>query len=154
MKPADFIATIAPAAKQLMHTAGIPASVTIAQAALESGWGASELAIKACNLFGVKADPAWHGATLAMDTKEVIGGKEATVLARWRKYPNWQSCIVDRGLFFHQNPRYAHALTCSDCTAFALAIQAAGYATDPSYAAKVLAVIRSHNLSQFDQVTT
>lgn len=153
MKPADFIGAIAPAAQQLMKTAGIPASVTIAQAALESGWGTSELAVKACNLFGCKADSGWHGEIININTKEYLAGKWCMVPAKWRKYPDWEACIADRGAFFHKNPRYTQALTCKDCDSFTLAIQAAGYATDPNYAAKVLAVIRSHNLSQFDKVT-
>jgi flagellum-specific peptidoglycan hydrolase FlgJ len=153
MKPADFIAAIAPAAQQLMKTAGIPASVTIAQAALESGWGASGLAIQACNLFGVKSSPGWNGPTLDMNTHEVIGGKEITVLAHWRKYPDLATCIADRGAFFHKNPRYAKALACKDCISFAEAIQAAHYSTDPEYAAKLIDLIKQHNLSQFDKVT-
>ena len=60
MKPGDFIKAIGPAAQASSQTTHIPASFTIAEGALESGWGASQLALQGFNLFGVKADSSWH----------------------------------------------------------------------------------------------
>jgi flagellum-specific peptidoglycan hydrolase FlgJ len=88
MKPQEFIDQIAPAAIACHKATGIPASFTLAQAALESGWGASRLAQQGRNLFGVKADRAWKGPTINMDTGEVINGKRVTVPAIWRAYPD------------------------------------------------------------------
>jgi flagellar protein FlgJ len=153
MKPTYFIAMIAPAAQASMLTTKVPASFVIAQAALESSWGASKLATTGFNLFGVKADASWNGATLTLPTTEYDDGKPVRVSARWRKYDSWQECLDDHAAFFHQNKRYLPAfMHCDDGEAFAKAIADAGYATDPKYADKLIATMRSHAMSKFDKV--
>ncbi|HCN89497.1 MAG TPA: mannosyl-glycoprotein endo-beta-N-acetylglucosamidase [Oxalobacteraceae bacterium] len=152
MKPADFIATFAPAAVASSKATGIPAAFVVAQGALESAWGSSALTTQARNLFGVKADASWHGDTFSMETGEYVAGKHVMVPAKWRKYPTWIACLDDHARFFLDNPRYAGALAVRhDSEAFAHAVQAAGYATDPAYAEKIIAVIRGHGLASFDQ---
>ncbi len=91
MNPNDFISAISPAARASAKTTKIPASFVVAQGALESGWGTSALSKQGFNLFGVKADAAWHGDVLTMDTREFLKGQWVTVAAKWRKYPNWQA---------------------------------------------------------------
>ncbi len=151
MNPDDFIAAVAPAAQASMAHTRIPASFAIAEGALESGWGKSQLAIDGHNLFGVKADPAWHGDILAMRTREFIKSEWIIVPANWRKYPDWLSCIADHASFLLTNPRYQPAFAqCGDAEAFTRAVAAAGYATDPDYASKIIAVIRAHALARFD----
>lgn len=150
MKPADFIAALASAARASMARTKIPASFTIAQAALESGWGTSKTAASAHNLFNIKADKAWTGPAWSMASAEHIGGKDVLMPARWRMYPDWQACLDDRAKFFKDNPRYARCFAETTGEGWARAAQAAGYATDPAYADKVIAVMRSHGLSQFD----
>lgn len=152
MSPDDFISAIAPAAQACMRRTKIPASFTIAQGALESGWGASKLATTAFNLFGVKADRAWKGPTAIMPTVEVIAGKRITVSAQWRRYSGWQACIDDHAAFLMSNPRYRAAFDFSDGIRFAGAIAAAGYATDPDYARKLTATIRARKLDRFDVI--
>jgi len=150
-KTDTFITMINAGAQRAQIHTGIPASVTIAQGALESGWGMSELASKAHNLFGVKADSAWHGEVISLPTKEFLGGKWLTIMARWRSYPDWQASIEDRARFFYANPRYHIALThLDDGIAFVNAIAAAGYATDPDYAHKLITIINQHQLLDFD----
>jgi flagellum-specific peptidoglycan hydrolase FlgJ len=152
MKPADFIAAIAPGAVACMAKTRIPASFTIAQAALESGWCHSALAYDAKNLFGVKASAAWHGETIDMPTREYLRGQWVTAQAKWRKYPTWESCIEDRAGFLLYNQRYHAAFEhCDDVEAFVTAIARAGYATDPAYAAKIISIIHSHDLKRFDR---
>lgn len=153
MKPADFIAAVAPAARASMALTGIPASFTIAQAALESGWGTSKTAANAQNLFNIKADPSWCGPYWEMSSTECIGGKNVLVLvpARWRMYPDWHACFDDRAKFLALNRRYAACFKAVGGEAWARAVQAAGYATDPAYADKLIATMRSHNLKQFDK---
>ncbi len=151
MIPKDFIAAIGPAAQASMRASKISASFTIAQAALESGWGTSKTAINAKNLFNIKADPSWKGPTWSMASTEHANGKDVLVPARWRVYPSWQACFDDRSKFFATNKRYANCFKAVGGEAWALAVAAAGYATDPNYAAKLIAVIRTHNLAAFDE---
>lgn len=151
MTPADFIATIAPAARASAKLTGIPASFTIAQAALESRWGTSKVASMACNLFDIKADKSWHGAIYRMASTEHINGKDVLVPADWRMYPNWQACFDDRAQFFKTNPRYAACFKETTGAGWARAVAAVHYATDPDYASKLISTIRARNLTQYDQ---
>lgn len=151
MIPKDFISAIGPAAQESAHITGIPASFTIAQAALESAWGESALAQQAFNLFGVKADRAWKGNVLYLPTREFMQGKWVTVTAAWRKYPDWQASINDRARFFAVNPRYRLAMTGKRTGEdFARQVAAAGYATDPLYADKLCRIIRRYRLNEYD----
>lgn len=152
MKPDDFIAAIAPAAKASAAKTRIPASFTVAEAALESGWGSSQLAAQGFNLFGVKADRAWAGQILIMRTREFIHGQWVLVPALWRKYTDWLGCLEDHAAFLLGNPRYQPAFDHADGESFARAVAAAGYATDPDYARKICSVIDSHNLAALDEV--
>jgi flagellum-specific peptidoglycan hydrolase FlgJ len=153
MTPQVFIAAIAPAAVASAKVTGIAASFVIAQAALESAWDKSELALQAKNLFGVKADPGWHGPTVSIQTEEFFNGHYEMVPAVWREYPTWQACLDDHAAFFTVNPRYAEALKVrGDPMAFAAAIKAANYCTDPDYVSKIQAVIDDHDLTQYDKV--
>jgi flagellum-specific peptidoglycan hydrolase FlgJ len=153
MKPQDFIDAIAPAAKQSAITTKIPASFTTAEAALESGWGASMLAQQAHNLFGVKADSSWHGPTWTMQTREYLRGQWVMVPALWRAYPDWLGSISDHAQFLLTNPRYKPCFQYSDGEGFAQACQNAGYATDPQYASKIISIIRAHKLALLDCAT-
>lgn len=151
MKPDDFIAAVSGAARASMAVTQIPASFSIAQAALESGWGSSKTAANANNLFNIKADPSWRGPTWQMASTEHINGKDVLVPARWRRYADWQACFDDRAKFFSGNPRYSACFKAVGGEAWALAVAAAGYATDPSYADKIIATMRARNLHQFDK---
>lgn len=153
MKPEDFIAAIAPAARASAKLTRIPASFVVAQAALESAWGISQLSQQALNLFGVKADASWKGETITMNTREVINGKSVVVSAIWRKYSSWLDCINDHAAFLRNNRRYQSAFSGAPSgESFARAIAAAGYATDPNYGSKLVGVIRGHNLAALDKV--
>lgn len=151
MTPQSFISALSPAAVASMAATGIPASFTIAEGALESGWGSSQLALQAMNLFGVKADPAWHGDVLTMQTREFIRGQWVMVPARWRKYSDWAGCIGDHAAFLRSNPRYSTCFQHHDGPGFASAVAAAGYATDPHYAQLVTQLITQHGLAALDQ---
>lgn len=150
MPPSAFLDMLLPAALECQRVHGIPASFTLAQAALESRWGDSDLVSRACNLFGVKADKSWHGPTLAMRTGEVFNGKKVVVPATWRKYASWAECMADHADFFHDNPRYAACFHETTGAGWACAVAKAGYATDPDYAVKLVAVMKGRNLQRFD----
>ena len=150
MTPTEFIAAIGPAAQQSVASTGIPASFTVAEGALESGWGSSQLCTLAKNLFGVKADPSWHGDFITLNTREFLNGDWVVVPANWRMYEDWLACITDHADFL-KHPRYAAAFQhTTDGEAFAMAVAAAGYATDPAYASKIITIMRSHDLHTLD----
>ena len=151
MTPAEFIAAIAPAAQASAAVTGVPASFTIAQAALESGWGKRT---PGNNLFGIKADKSWQGCRVAVPTHEFIDGRYVAVTADFRAYPGWQGCMDDHGAFLRDNDRYKPCFGTTDGEEFARRVAAAGYATDPDYAGKLIATMRAHDLRQFDAITT
>ncbi len=144
MKPADFFSRIALAAKSY---AGIPASVTMAQAAIESSWGESELCKMGNALFGIKVTPDWHGDVVVLPTHEdKPDGTRIIVPGRFRAYSSWYESVIDHAQFLRSNPRYAHALGITDPAAFAKAIAAAGYSTNPKYADLIMEIIKEHDL--------
>ncbi len=150
MTPKEFIATLSEAAKASAKVTGVPASFTVAQAALESGWGRSLLARQGKNLFGVKADRAWTGETLAMSTREFLKGEWVQIQALWRRYTTWQDSLDDHGAFFRKNKRYAPCFTAKDAIDFAQQVQACGYATDPAYAEQIIKLIKQYDLLKLD----
>ena len=149
MSPEDFINAIKESALTCQKTDGIPASFTIAQAALESGWGESRLTRESNNLFGIKADPGWTGERTRIATTEYVAGVARTVDAWFRKYPNWQASILDHAKFLKE-ARYAAAFKSGSGVTFGYAIASAGYATDPSYGTKIARVIHTHGLANLD----
>lgn len=150
MKPQDFIALIGPAAQASRLQTGIPASFVVAQAALESGWGESGLAKRAKNLFGIKADRTWAGQRITLNTREFLNQQWVVIPADWRAYPDWQACLVDHGQFLRRNKRYAACFACTTGKTFAQAVAKAGYATDPRYADKLIAMIDKYQLEALD----
>jgi flagellum-specific peptidoglycan hydrolase FlgJ len=150
MTPQSFLDALLPGALAIQEKYGIPASFTLAQAASESRWGDSDLAKKAFNLFGVKADSGWKGPCFNLKTGEVLNGKEVIVGASWRKYGSWAECMEDRVNFFKVNRRYASCWQQTTGEGWARAVQAANYATDPKYADKLIAVMDGRNLQRFD----
>jgi len=153
MTPAEFIAAMSAPAQAAQAKTRVPASFTVAEAALESGWGHSRLAVDAFNLFGVKADPAWLGERISMDTREWTSDRGwIMVPAYWRKYRDFEACLEDHDDFL-SHPRYAHCFDATNGEDFARAVQAAGYATDPEYADKLISIMRAHDLSALDGIT-
>ncbi|UIY60088.1 glycoside hydrolase family 73 protein [Burkholderia cepacia] len=145
--PAGFIAAIAPAAQACAKRTGVPASVTVAQAALESSWGRRAPGM---NLFGIKADASWRGPVTPQVTHEVVNGETVTITARFRAYDTWQGSIDDHAAFLTGNPRYRPAFAFKDGPSFARAIAKAGYATDPLYADKLIAIMSMRGLGALD----
>jgi flagellar protein FlgJ len=147
-----FILTAAEAARESQRVTGVPASVTIAQAILETFWGTSRLARENNNYFGIKARE--HPGTAGVvwyDVWEVINGASVMQSAPFRAYKSPADSFVDHGQFFQQNPRYAAALAArDDPRQFAREINRAGYATDPGYAPKLIGLMDRFNLYAYD----
>ncbi|WP_410511438.1 glucosaminidase domain-containing protein [Paenibacillus sp. BR2-3] len=153
MNKIEFIATIAPLAVLNMQQSQIPASLTIAQAALESGWGNSGLTSRANNLFGIKGSgPA---GSVNVQTTEYVNGKAVKLNIAFRAYHNWgesvsdHSEIIKNGVSWNRD-LYRKVIGASGITA-AKEIAAAGYATDPDYAAKLIGIMDMYNLYQYDE---
>ena len=129
-------------------------SVKMAQAAVETGWGKS---VAGNNMFGIKASgvktPYWQGNSVIANTREVIDGISAQYNLAFRQYATVADSIRDHTYFLQSNPRYdkygvfAAATPEAQCKA----LQAAGYATDPNYAATLISIINSNNLKRLDQ---
>jgi flagellar protein FlgJ len=147
MPPTAFINLLVTAAQDCQRATGIPASFTLAQAALESSWGSR---VRGNNLFGIKADKAWNGKTVDVPTHEVIKGQRVAMVDKFRAYDTWAECLADRARFLKANPRYAKCFHETSGEGWARAIAAAGYATDPEYADKLIAVMRGRKMSQYD----
>jgi flagellum-specific peptidoglycan hydrolase FlgJ len=150
----QFIASIAEAAVDSADQTGVPASVTIAQAILESYWGSSRLARDANNYFGIKAQT--HGGSagaIRLDVWEVIGGRNVVQTQAFRAYNSIAESFVDHGQFFLENGRYTSAMAVKDDPRqFAVQINRDGYATDPSYASKLIGLMDRYNLYRYDDV--
>lgn len=147
-----FIEKIAKDAIDATLGNGLFASVLIAQACLEGRDGQSVLAKKYNNHFGIKAGSTWSGAIAQMLTKEYLKGAWVTVKAAFRAYPNHFAGFVDRCNFLLSNSRYTKAGVFSAKTPIeqAQALQKAGYATDPKYAASLASIIRIYGLEKYD----
>lgn len=154
MSPALFFKMYAPYAVTTQIKYGIPASITLAQAALESAWGESGLTKSANNFFGIKdaAKDEWYKEYVVRDTTEYLGGVKTTVSAKFRKYSTPQGSFDDHASFLSANKRYRglFALAPTDFGAWAVGLSRAGYATDPAYSGKLIGLIDRYKLSEYD----
>ncbi|WP_413505309.1 flagellar assembly peptidoglycan hydrolase FlgJ [Photobacterium phosphoreum] len=141
-----FVSHMKPYAKQAARALGTDPALLIAQAALETGWGKKVInnALGSSNnLFNIKADPRWQGQKVATKTLEFHDGIAVQEQAAFRSYDSYQHSFDDFVNFLQHNPRYSKALTHSNQPQqFIREIHQAGYATDPNYSNKVLAVMK------------
>ena len=132
-------------AREASQATGIPAHFMIAQAALETGWGRSELRFSdgtpTYNVFGIKAGRGWQGAVAEATTTEYVNGVAQRSVERFRAYGSYAEAFRDYANLLTTNPRYAGVLNRQDAAGFARGLQQAGYATDPMYAAKLERII-------------
>ncbi|MCD8348812.1 MAG: glucosaminidase domain-containing protein [Lachnospiraceae bacterium] len=168
MTNAEFIKTMAALAQADMQKNGILASVTIAQAILESGYGTTELAVNANNYFGMKCSlsgNSWSGSTwdgVSKYTKQTqeqdSAGNVSTVTADFRKYSTAAESVGDHSAYLlgamnGTKKRYAGLQGETDPQTAITIIKNGGYATDTSYVSKVMNVINKHNLTQYDSIS-
>ncbi|PST94719.1 flagellar assembly peptidoglycan hydrolase FlgJ [Photobacterium sp. NCIMB 13483] len=141
-----FVSYMKPYAQRAARALGTDPSLLIAQAALETGWGKKVInnALGSSNnLFNIKADPRWQGQKVATKTLEFHDGIAVQEQAAFRSYDSYQHSFDDFVNFLQHNPRYSKALTHSNQPQqFIREIHQAGYATDPNYSNKVLAVMK------------
>ena len=149
----QFIDQLAPHAKQLQQGYGVLPSIILGQAILESNWGQSQLASQYKNLFVIKA--SGDQPKVSLETKEYVNEQWITIQGDFKVYNSWEESLDDHTMLFvngtNWDPQlYAGVLTATDYKQAAQALQTAGYATDPDYANKIISVIESYNLDQYD----
>ena len=129
---------------QEMVEFGIPASITLAQGALESGNGNSRLATEANNHFGIKCHKGWEGPYIKMD--------DDAKNECFRKYEHAQASYKDHSFFLSQRGRYAFLFdyNITDYKAWAKGLKKAGYATNPKYADLLIKIIEENELYKYD----
>lgn len=155
----SFLARVAPLARQSQRETTVPASVTLAQAAWETGRGVHSIG-DANNFFGIKAAASADGSVnigpIATGwvwawTREWTGSQYVARRERFRQYRSMEDSFRDHGLLLATNPRYASAmLAVDDPREFARRIAAAGYATSPTYAEDLIRIMDMEDLYRFD----
>lgn len=127
-----------------MNRSGIPASITMAQACLESANGNSELSKKSNNHFGIKCKSSWTGKTVKYDDDE----KNEC----FRKYNSVEDSYIDHTDFLMNNPRYffLFQLKSDDYVGWAHGLKKAGYATARDYGHRLIKIIEEHQLYRLD----
>ncbi|WP_396155246.1 glucosaminidase domain-containing protein [Flavobacterium sp.] len=131
-------------AKENMTRTGIPASITLGQAILESGAGTGPLSVQANNHFGIKCHKEWTGSSIKYTDDEE---NEC-----FRKYDDPSQSFKDHSYFLTSRPRYAELFEFQkdDYRSWAYGLKAAGYATDKQYPDKLIGLIEKYQLSKFD----
>ena len=140
----EYIKQYAPLAVEQMREHRIPASITLAQGLLESGAGQSTLARKSNNHFGIKCGSNWRGRSVRHDDD---ARNEC-----FRAYRNPKDSYEDHSLFLKRGARYAFLfkLKITDYRGWARGLKKAGYATDPSYANRLITIIEDYDLYKYD----
>jgi flagellum-specific peptidoglycan hydrolase FlgJ len=150
----NFLKLAAPAAIASQAATGVPASITIAQAILESGWGKS-VPPDSNNYFGIKAAhfvaPDQYVEAV---THEYVGGQLVTETDRFARFDSVADGFKAHALLLSQASRYAPAMAVRDDAAkFAAEIQSCGYSTNPNYASLLLEIVKEFDLGQYDTTT-
>ena len=128
-----------------MYRSGVPASITLAQGLLESGYGSSELALKSNNHFGIKCHNGWQGGRVYHD--DDAKGE------CFRKYDDPEDSYRDHSDFLRYRDRYKFLFDydITDYKSWAYGLKKAGYATDPSYPSKLIKLIEDYQLHRYDK---
>ncbi|MBK9639594.1 MAG: glucosaminidase domain-containing protein [Bacteroidetes bacterium] len=142
--PELYIEMFKDAAISDMMKTGVPSSITLAQGMYESDYGNSPLAKGANNHFGIKCHKEWSGDTFHKD--------DDAPNECFRKYENVMQSYDDHSDFLRSRDRYHFLfdLEITDYKGWSHGLKKAGYATNPSYASKIIGIIEKYNLSEFD----
>lgn len=147
-----FVSTLWPAAQRAGTALGVDAEVLIAQSALETGWGRKVIGDgrggSSHNLFGIKADRRWQGASVGVTSLEYEAGVAVRRQSRFRVYATPLDSFRDYVDFIRSNPRYGEVLTrAGNGKEYLQALQEAGYATDPGYANKIRTILQQRSFA-------
>jgi flagellar protein FlgJ len=150
-KTRDFVNRVWDHAVEAARSLGVQPHFMVGQAALETGWGRSEIkkgdGSTSFNLFGIKAGRSWNGPVVERTTTEFVNGVAQKSKEKFRVYESYAECFRDYADLLRNNPRYSHVVDCAqDAKAFTRGLQQAGYATDPAYGDKLLRIINGSTL--------
>lgn len=153
--PTEFIKFTAVPAQTGEKEYGVPTSVSIAQAILESNWAQSVLTKEGNAFFGIKCGdnngPYAIGCLKKTTAECDMTGACHDEIASFRAYSTPADSFRDHGSFLASNKRYTNAFAYTkDADQFTREIATAGYATDPDYAAKIIALMQQYNLYQYN----
>lgn len=152
MSQEEFLAELTPYAQEVSISHGVRPSLLIAQAALESNWGNSQLAKESNNYFGVKNPGGKEYPTAEFSEDEWI-----EIKASFKEYDSVYDSVLDyanllkNGTTWDEN-LYQAVIEAPTYKEAARALTQAGYATDPGYAEKVIQIIESHQLNDLDNL--
>ncbi|WP_298017647.1 flagellar assembly peptidoglycan hydrolase FlgJ [uncultured Castellaniella sp.] len=145
----SFVDQMAAAADVAARRSGVPAKLILSQAALESGWGQREIlrpdGSTSHNLFGIKAGGNWRGDVVRVMTTEYVDGEPRRMLQPFRAYDSYADSFTDYANLISKSDRYSDVMTARSAEDAARKVQAAGYATDPSYADKLISIMGYFN---------
>lgn len=144
----SFLKTFKPYAIKDMKQSGILASLTAAQALIESNKGNSGLTTKANNLFGIKGK--YNGQSVTMMTTEYYNGVKTRVPQPFRKYPSWQESVNDHSSLFNRLKIYENLRNCQDYEEACINVKKDGYATSPTYAQTLINMVKKYKLWMWD----
>ncbi|WP_051209093.1 glucosaminidase domain-containing protein [Propionicicella superfundia] len=151
-----FISKITAAAQENQALSEVPASVTMGQAILESGWGRSNLAAKYNNYFGIKCTSTkspYQSGCVTLTTTEYYGtpATPRTEKASFRTYSSVLNSFADHSRLLTTASRYSKAFAyTTNPDQFIREVAKAGYATDPTYASTVISIMKTYNLYQYN----
>lgn len=136
-----------------MHRSGIPASITLAQALVESRYGTSDLAIHANNHFGIKCKSYWKGVTYYHKDDDYDKNGQL-IKSCFRAYDTVIDSYVDHSNFLMKTPWYQELFSYNktDYLNWAHGLKKCGYATNPKYATMLIKKIEDFQLYQFDSM--
>lgn len=141
-----FVHRFADAARAAAKLSGVSPLLVLAQAALETGWGRERIETDdgrdSHNLFAIKTGGGWEGASTAVATHEHVAGQRQFVQARFRVYDSYRDAFADHVRLIGHGTRYAAVRAANGPVAQARALQDCGYATDPHYADKLIAIMQ------------
>lgn len=145
-KKQQFIETYAPYAMAEQQRTGIPASITLAQMALESSWGKSEPATKSNNYFGIKA----HGDYAKQGRVDYY--KDDRSHEKFCRYQSVEESITDHSrVLMSDKYKNCRRFSETDYQNWARGIKTAGYATDGNYVSKLISTIEDNHLYEYDR---
>lgn len=164
MTTQQFINAVGPIAREDYRKTGVLASVTLAQAINESGWGKSGLAQNSNNMFGMKTSlsgntwsgSVWDGKSYTeVKTTEEYNGKKVTITAKFRKYSSVAQSITDHSAYLSNamdgsKKRYSGLTETKSYSTQLTILQKGGYCTWSGYVSELTTLIKKYNLTSWD----